>query len=146
MIHPLAERHLPLPAARRGAVLVMMLVCLLVVGSLGVLMLRSALHEVGQSRTREQQLQTLWLVESGLERGLVRLAASSDYSGETWHIAADELNGQDAASVRIAIERIEDIPLARRVTVEAIYPDEPLHRIVQRRTIQIELLSPGGDP
>jgi Tfp pilus assembly protein PilX len=146
MNQTLAERHLPLSAARRGAVLVMTLVCLLVVGSLGVLMLRSALHEVGQSRTREQQLQTLWLVESGLERGLSRLAASSDYSGETWRIAADELNGQDAASVRIVVERIEDIPLARLLTVEAIYPDEPLHRIVQRRTIQIELLSPGGDP
>jgi hypothetical protein len=131
---------------RRGAVLAMLLACLLVVGSLGVLMLRQSLHEVGQSRTREQQLQTLWLVESGLERGVARLASSSDYSGETWHIAADELNGHDAASVRIVIEPIEDIPLARRVTVEAIFPDKPLHRIVQRRTIQIELLSPGGDP
>jgi hypothetical protein len=135
-----------LSARRPGAVLAMTLVCLLVVGSLGVLLLRSALHEVQRSRVREHQLQALWLVESGLDRGLARLAASADYSGETWQIPADDLSGEHAATIRIRVEPIEELPEARRIAVEAIYPDESLHRIVQRRTVQVTLLSPGGDP
>jgi hypothetical protein len=131
---------------RSGAILAMTLVCLLVVGALGAMLVQSALREAQQSRQREQQLQTLWLVESGLDRGLARLAASSDYTGETWQIAADALGGRDAATVGIVVETIEENTAARRITVEAIYPDDPQHRIVQRRTIQVELLPTGEEP
>jgi Tfp pilus assembly protein PilX len=134
-----------LSARRPGGVLAMTLVCLLVVGLLGFLLLRSALHEVQRSRVREHQLQALWLVESGLDRGLARLAASAEYSGETWQIPAEDLSGEHAATVLIRVDRIEDLPDARQIAVEAIYPDESLHRIVQRRTVQVALLSPGGD-
>jgi hypothetical protein len=124
----------------------MTLVCLLVVGALGALLVQSALREAQQSRQREQQLQTLWLVESGLERGLAGLAASSDYTGETWQIPADALGGRDAATVGIVVETIEENTAVRRIAVEAIYPDDPQRRIVQRRTIQVELLPSGEEP
>jgi Tfp pilus assembly protein PilV len=123
----------------------MTLVCLLVVGALGAMLVRSALREAQQSRQREQQLQTLWLVESGLDRGLARLAASADYTGETWNIPADALGGRDAATVGIVVESIEENTAARRIAVEAIYPDDPQRRIVQRRTIQVELLPTGEE-
>ncbi|MCL4201162.1 MAG: hypothetical protein KJ000_01615 [Pirellulaceae bacterium] len=123
----------------------MTLVCLLVVGALGAMLVRSALREAQQSRQREQQLQTLWLVESGLERGLARLAASADYKGEIWQIPADALGGGDAATVGIVVETIEENTAARRIAVEAIYPDDSQRRIVQRRNIQVELLPTGGE-
>jgi type II secretory pathway pseudopilin PulG len=131
---------------RLGAVLAMTLVCLLVVGSLGALLLRSAVQEVRQSRRHQQQLQTLWLVESGLDRALTRLAADAGYAGETWEILAAQLGGHGSAAVHITVEVLEDRPHWRRIDVRAVYPDDPIHRVVQQETIQVELLASGDEP
>jgi len=121
----------------------MALVCLLVVAGLGALLIRSSLQEHQRSLVHERQLQALWLVESGLNRTLASLAASPDYRGESWQVPSGELGGRDGATIRIAIESLEGNQAKGRITVEASYSDDPSRRIVQRRTIEIELPRTG---
>jgi len=121
----------------------MALVCLLVVAGLGALLIRSSLQEHQRSLVHERQLQALWLVESGLNRALASLAASPDYRGESWQLAPGELGDRDGATIRIAVESLEGSQTKGRITVEASYSDDPSRRIVQRRTIEIELPRTG---
>jgi hypothetical protein len=85
------------------------------------------------------QLQAGWLAESGLERAAQRLAAKSDFAGETWSIPAQLLGGSYAAAVRIRVEAVRDQPKSRLVRVEADYPDRPQDRARESRETMVRL-------
>lgn len=111
-----------LDSRRRGAIMICAMICLLLISLLLGSLLKVALAHRRQVRTEQYRLQAQWLAESALERSVSRLAADADYSGEEWNIAAKELDGRHAGSVKIGVQKSAQRPMQRIVTVEAIYP------------------------
>jgi len=122
-------------------VLIVVLVCVAVAAAVLMAVLRMSLAERESFRLQTRQLQAAWLAESGLERAAARLAADPQYAGETWHIAAEELGGLDAAVVTIRVEPAPHEPARRLVRVEADYPDHPQFRA--RKSKQVLVLVPN---
>jgi len=124
---------------RRGAVLVMVLICAIVV--LAILLSLVKLAVAGRRVVDQQswQVQAAWLAESGLERAAWRLAADADYRGESWTLPAEQLAGADAAVVQIRVETIPEQSNRRLVRVQADYPDHPQHRARESKQVVLEL-------
>jgi Tfp pilus assembly protein PilX len=141
------QRHMQDPTnarkIRRGAVLVVVLVCFTLCAFLFALVARHAM----QARRGADKLlwtaQAHWVAEAALEKAAVRLAADANYPGETWTIPAAELSSKDGAVARIRVEKVANRPNRRLVQVEADYPDDPVHRA--RWTTQVEIDRPA-DP
>jgi Tfp pilus assembly protein PilX len=116
--------------ARRGLVLVVMIVLLAVVMLLAANWAGRVVSERRQTQRQLLEVQAVRLAESGLERAEARLAADPTYAGETWEIAADEWEGQRPASVEIEIKEVEESGQVR-LTARATYPartDEAVRR------------------
>ena len=122
--------------SRRGAILVVILVCFIVAATIFSLLVKSAFSERRTMETHLWRTQAQWLAEAALERAAARLAADANYTGETWTIPAEELDG-DRGVARIHIEAIAERPGHRQVSIEADYPDDPQHR--SRCSKQIEM-------
>ncbi len=135
--------------SRRGLTAVAVLVCLLI-----VTMISGALLKIGAGhrdfvRGQERKLQAEWLAQSGIDRALARLAAQPDYPGETWKLAARDLNLSEldptsngpAALVHIAVERPKDVGTAQRrlIKVRADYPPDAPRRARHSMQILVEL-------
>ena len=131
------ERNTRLPILRRGrgAVLIVVLVCLALATALFVLVAKQAVAERRAIDRSCHALQSRWLAEAGVERAAARLAADPDYAGETWDLSAKQLAGNDDAIVRIQVEKIADRPERRSVRVEADYPSGPERRCRQVKRI-----------
>jgi hypothetical protein len=123
---------------RHGAILVVVLVCLMVAAAIFVCVVR----QVGMSRQTEQtshrSVQAAWLAEAGAERAAARLAASAAYAGEIWQIPAAELGGADAAEVRIKAEPVAGRSGQWRIRVEADYPTVPELRCRRVKEVLID--------
>ncbi|MEZ6069523.1 MAG: hypothetical protein R3C10_04440 [Pirellulales bacterium] len=113
---------------QRGVALMFVLIAVVVVTALGAALVRAMLIEIRQSRIDEWAVQADWLVTSGAQRAAAQLAADPDYRGETWQIAAAELDGRHAAVVEIAVHRSADVSdgsdATRNVAVTARYPHD----------------------
>src|SRR5487761_1135988 len=109
---------------RRGAVLIMALVCLVLVTALGGALLRWAAMEHKFLRSRDQQSQARWLAEAGVERAAARMAGDARYTGEVWKVAAGELPAGETARVRLQVTVIEGQPRQRSIEVDVEYPFE----------------------
>ncbi|MCE5267324.1 MAG: hypothetical protein LLG00_05510 [Planctomycetaceae bacterium] len=121
---PNAERR----PSRCGAILIIIMVCFTLAAAMFVVLARLALTAREAADTQQWSLQAQWLAEAGLERAAVRLAGQPTYTGETWTITASELAAKNAGVVRIRIEKVAGRAAQHRVTVEADYPDDPVHR------------------
>lgn len=108
-------------AGRRGAVLIVALVCLMLISLILGSLLKLVVTHRRQMRGREHRLQAVWLAESGIQRAVHRLADGSGYGGEEWNIPAEEIGGRHAGRVKITVET-SDADDERTVIVEAIYP------------------------
>ena len=128
---------------RRGAALVLAMVCLLVVATISVALTRLLVDEHRQAQRQQQQLQALWVAESAVQRAAVQLRASSDYEGETWQIDAETMGGKWPAEAVIRIEPVESHETLRRIVVHAQYPKREQYGILQKRQILIELPTSG---
>ena len=114
-------------APRRGAILVVIVVCFVVAATLFVLLARSAISLRQADETHYWSLQAQWLGEAALERAAARLATDAKYDGETWTVPGKELAGNQGGTVRIEVKKDADHPGRRTVRVEAVYPDDPVH-------------------
>jgi hypothetical protein len=101
---------------RRGAVLIIALVCLVLIAAMGGTLVRWAAMEHKLLRAQESESQARWLAEAGIERAAAQLAANADYDGETWNIDAAQLPCGEAARVRLTITPIEN--RTQRSTIE----------------------------
>jgi Tfp pilus assembly protein PilX len=122
---------------RRGAVLVVVAVCLALAGVLLLAVTRQAALTRRSTQSSQRRLQAQWLAEAGVERAVARLAADRAYTGETWSIATHALDGQHDAEVRIKTQPVAGRAGRSAVHVEADYP-----RIAELRcrwTKQIEV-------
>lgn len=90
---------------RRGSVLALVLISLLVASMLGLALLKTVVVHHRQARLLGGQHQALWLAEAGAQRAIRGLAASPDYEGETWEIAAETLGSARSAVVTIQVAK-----------------------------------------
>ena len=114
---------------RRAFSTFLVLCCLGLVMMLSAAAVKIAFASHQAVQTAAWNAETLWLVESGLQKAQAALAADEKYAGETWTISAEQLQGQDPGVVRIRVEPVADQPQSRIVRVEADYPDDPVHRV-----------------
>jgi type II secretory pathway component PulK len=132
--------------SRRGAVLLAVLVCLIVITIVCGTLLKQGLAARGQLQAEERRLQARWLAESGLERAAARLESDITYPGETWKPSPDSLGGSWPGQVTISVSRVEDHPNQRLVQVQADYPSGATYRVRQHTQAMIDLNSvPSGD-
>jgi len=104
---------------RDGSVVVVVMVCLMALAMIGAASLRLSLDERRVLRADEGRLQAEWLMRSGLERAVFRLAEEGSYAGETWEIPADASVGRASAVVRIVVAKDDTGRDRRRVSVRA---------------------------
>ncbi|MGE3315378.1 MAG: hypothetical protein AB7O26_09695 [Planctomycetaceae bacterium] len=124
------------PLSRRGAVLVVAMVCLVIASLiLGVLAHIGMLH-YRQQRAEQERAQTEWLAEAAIERAADRLTADAGYSGETWEIDSAELGGVFDGRVQISVSAEAN---DRLITVAATYPSNssPFARVSKQVTLRI---------
>jgi len=111
--------------SRRGAFLVVALICLVLATSMvGVLLSLVRTHH-RQIASQQAELQAGWLAESALARAAFRLRRDRTYPGETWTVDASELGGEASAEVVIEVQQSVDQPDARTVLVKAAYGSGP---------------------
>jgi Tfp pilus assembly protein PilX len=114
-------------------------VCLLVVSLVVAGALRALATDQRQLRTRRDRLQAELLAESGIERAAAAVRASKEYAGESWRIAADELRGASDGLVLVRVEKSEQAPRRRVVTVQADYPAGSEHRVRVNKQVVVDL-------
>ncbi len=114
---------------RDGSVVVVVLVCLMALAMIAAASLQVGLDGRRVRRADEGRLQAEWLMRSGLERAVFRLAEEDSYAGETWEIPADALGGKAPAVVRIDVATDDIDPGRRRVSVQADLSSGTLQRV-----------------
>lgn len=123
---------------RRGGMAVLVLVCLVIIASISAQLLRLSLSGRSLGKAEERTIQAEWLAESGLERARAQLAADPKYAGESWEVKAEELGGQHAGLVTIAVQAPEGDSKRRRIEVKADYPRDQDERSRISKALTIE--------
>ena len=118
----------PFRSRRRGAIILIVMVCLLLISMIGASLLKLATAQRKQSRREQLRLQAAWLAESGVERAAVKLVADSKYSGETWELKADELGAGRPGRVRIEVKPDDRNSNRHVVSVVADFPSNTEQR------------------
>lgn len=106
---------------RGGYVLVIALVAISVCSTLVAGLLRTMLLERQSVQRTERRLQLDALWRAGWSRGSAALAANEQYTGETWKVAAEQLDGRSAAEVVIRVLPAEGT-MGQRLAVDVVYP------------------------
>ena len=128
---------------RRGAVLLMALICLTLLVMFGASLLKLALMERKALESRQRTSQARRLAEAGFERAAARLAHDPAYRGETWSLAGDEAVSGRPAAVTIQVDVVEDHPDRRWIAVQADYPSDAATRARQSKQGEFNLANPG---
>src|SRR4051794_1563748 len=90
---------------RRGTILIVALVCLVVIMALIGGLLRGTLRARRQLHAERDKRQAELLLRAGIDRAAFRLNKDADYRGETWDLPADSVVGTGAAQVTIKAVR-----------------------------------------
>ena len=122
---------------RAGFALIGVMIVLVVASMLVVSWLKTVADQREHLRMAEHRLTAEWLAEGALDRAAAKLREKSDYTGETWTISADELGGQDSASIEIHVAQVAGHPDRRTVEVEAEYPQNSLHSVRASKRIVV---------
>jgi hypothetical protein len=94
-------------------------------------------------RRELQRLQAIWLAESAVGRAIVKLGADADYDGETWAVSLDETTGAARGVAVIVVTAVEGEANQRTITVEALWPDDPVFRVMEQRQLIVDLVDSG---
>ena len=124
---------------RRGALVIIVMICLLLVSLIGTSLVKLALAQRAQTLREQLRLQANWLAESGVDRAAARLSASPDYEGEEWRLkTAEAINGKPG---RVIIKVSLDTNLLNRrvVSVVADYPSQTEQRARVHKQVVIDL-------
>lgn len=116
-------RHVDNPNQRRGAVLAIVLVSLLVAAMLGAGLIKTLVIHRQQMRVLASQQQSFWLAEAGVQRAVRHLEETPDYEGETWEVPAEVLGASRTAQVTVDISKTNDQAGVREVRV-AVHLDD----------------------
>jgi hypothetical protein len=127
---------------RRGAVLMMLIVSLAVVGVMIVAVARMFVARRNLQLTQEQHLQSALLAQAGVERGAALLTDDPDFAGQTWAIPAEQLGGRSRAQVKITIAANEDSPTEREISAKAALGEDAETAVKYARLARLQLKSP----
>jgi Tfp pilus assembly protein PilX len=128
-----------LPDERHGMVLFLVLGCIAVAAVLLTIGVKLAVTNHRITRTFGWNVQAQLLAESGVQLAAAKLSGDSSYAGETWKIPAENLDGIDAATVKIEVKSIDDQSKSRLVIVQAVFPDDPYERVQYNKELTLEL-------
>ena len=140
------KRPISLDRHRRlGFVLVAVLVSMAVVTVVGAGLVKHLVAHHRQTLLIERQQQSFWLAESALGRTIDKLKDEPAYGGETWRLSPETLGGKHAGAVVIDVSTPDDSPNARRIRVEARYPDDNPHQAYCLRELLVKLPESGRE-
>lgn len=106
---------------RRGVILLSVLVALLVIGTILSLGFRLLVVQRTHLRREGNYIQGKVLAESAIQRAKFRLRRGEQYSGETWRIPGEILEG--GAVVEIVVGLVPDQADSRQISIQVRYPD-----------------------
>jgi Tfp pilus assembly protein PilX len=124
------------PGAKRGFVLIVVIVLLSLCVTLFGVWARAVLRERSRVANQQLQAQAVRLAEAGVHRAIVRLAADGKYQGETWSVPASDLDKTHAAEVRIRIVP-NDGDGKTRYEATAEFPVGKLHRAQFTKSVEL---------
>ena len=130
-------------SGRRGALLLVAMVCVAITSVVLISLLRLAMAQEDAIQADAWQLQASWLAESAVDRAAAGLRADDGYRGETWNLPAQLLWGADDAAIEIKIETVPGRPELRRIDVQVDYPARTKFRSRQSKSVLITLGSNG---
>lgn len=117
------EDHLPGPRLRRkGMVVLTVLVALIVMGTFLSLGLRLLVTQRAHLRRESVSIQGTVLADSALQRAKLRLNEDPQFSGETWEIPKEKLEGGGVVEIRIS--PIPEQADQRRISISATCPND----------------------
>ncbi|MCH9725525.1 MAG: hypothetical protein K0U86_11585 [Planctomycetes bacterium] len=124
-----------LRVARRGAVLVIVMVCLMLVSLLMASLLKSALLQRRQIMKEQLRVQAEWILESALERGALQRLKDPKYQGEVWKISPVDLGTRYAGSAEITLKPAGKD--GRLISIEAhvIYPEKTTFSVTRTKKV-----------
>ena len=141
---PSTDRRIGQRDARRGFVVISVVVLLTVVAALFGLWAKAAVSEHRQLEYRQHELQAIRLAEAGVGRGMARRASDPVYDGETWTIPAADLGQSHAAEVTIRVVTAAADAATLQIEATANYPaGGPSKADRARHTKQIEIPTPS---
>jgi type II secretory pathway component PulK len=113
----------------------MAMVALLVVTLVAGALVQTLLAAHRQSHRYADELQAQWLAEAGLARAAARLRADANYQGEVWSapLAAATATLDEGSPAETGTVTITVAPDTKRITVEAVYPNDESRRVLVRR-------------
>lgn len=126
-------------ASRRGAVLMLILVCLLLLTMTTGVLLRAAMLHREHTHTALPQSQARWLAHAAAEAATVQLKGDASWSGESWTVSAEELGGSDAARLTVAVSQAPGRPGSRLVAITVDYPPDDPHRAHVEQQLRFDL-------
>ena len=88
---------------RRGFLMAFVLICLTIAVVVLVAMLQRVVLAQRHTVLRQRQIQSQLVAASAAELAIARLSMDSSYQGETWHISAAQLPGDDPARAEIQV-------------------------------------------
>ncbi len=128
---------------RRGIIVAVTLVCLVIVATLGAALVRAMVDQRRHSLRDQHSVQAFWLAESAIDRAVSQLASSPDYEGETWQVDKGSLGGRWSGSVLIRVEKTETDEQAHKIIVETRYPTAATRRVTKRIELVIKTSASG---
>ncbi len=134
----MVRNHSNRTARRKGAILAIVLVSLLVAMVLGGELIKATVTRHRQTRLAEQRQQAFWLAESAVQRALHALSQSPDYEGETWRVSEGHFADGLAGVAIITIKPVGEAGQGRSIHVAAHYPDDPVHRTLYERELHVD--------
>lgn len=120
---------------RQGAVLVIVMICLLLISLVMASLLKSTLMQRRQMRKEQLQVQADWLVESALERAAQQRLTNPDYQGEVWQIDPEELGTRYAASAEIVLKPAGEADRRLSIQARVKYPENQTDTITRTKKI-----------
>lgn len=132
-------------ANRRASAMAIALVVLLVVGLMASFSLQAILRSHRQTRDDQERLQAELLADSALSRAMAIIHDDPAWKGETWTVTLSRIAQEgvtpDSGGAGVAIIRSTpaDTSDAVLVTVEAIYPNDPIHRARAERQLTLPI-------
>lgn len=130
---------------RRAAAMAIALVVLLVVGLMASFSLQAILRSHRQTRDEQDRLQAELLADSALSRAMAMVHRDPAWKGETWTVTLSPIEAQgeapDSGVTGVAIIRSAPAETSDAVllTVEAIYPNDPVHRARAERQLTLPI-------
>lgn len=122
---PTQTRHNghPTVAGRSGAILVVTLVILAIIGSMFGLMMKTITLHSKQIQASEYQHQSRWLADSAIERAVARKQQDDSYQGETWKVTLPANGKPKTGAVEIKLATDNDHPQQTLISVTVHYPE-----------------------